>query len=422
MKAILCIMLLGCVVLAVAGAAGPAAEDNAAAKKLASAQNAFATDLYAQLRQDKGNLFFSPYSISSALGMTYVGAKGDTAGEMAKVLHLADLQPAEVDRSRPLSTLATEAYAEQHKLFNQPRKEGLELHVANALWGKPNYAFNQDFVKSVKANFDGDLQGADFANEPAARKTINDWVAGATKDKIKDLIGPGVLTPATRLVLTNAIYFKAAWATQFAKEATRKAKFHLAADKDAEVDMMNDTDHYSLAELDGFKMLTIPYKDNQASMLILLPEKVDGLGDLEKTLTAEKLAAWIDKSKSAYMELSMPKFKCTCKFELSGQLTAMGMKLAFQAGKADFTGIANVPDEPLFIGAVIHKAFVDVSEEGTEAAAATAVVMLAGSAMQTPPKPVLFTADHPFIYVIRDNRTGDILFLGRLADPTAKGE
>jgi serpin B len=391
------------------------------AKKLAQSENAFATDLYAQLRQEPGNFFFSPHSIAAALSMTFVGARGETSAEMAKALHLENLHAENRDATLPLRRLVLERYAEQRKLLNEPLQDGLELHIANALWAKATYPLNSEFVRAIKESFGGSLEPVDFSNEPAARKKINGWVSDQTRDKIRDLIGPGVLTPATRLVLTNAIYFKAAWEEQFRKGATTKEKFHVSVSKDVDAEMMKQTHFFSLAELEGFKLLGIPYKHNEASMLVLLPDKVDGLADLERSLTAEKLTSWVEKSKSVRVALSLPKFKNISAFDLNDPLITLGMKKAFAADQADFTGIANVPGEPLYIGLVIHKAFVDVNEEGTEAAAATAAAMLAAAAMR-PAEPVPFVADHPFVYIIRSNRTGDILFMGRLTDPTEPGK
>jgi serpin B len=391
------------------------------AKKLAQSENAFATDLYAQLRQQPGNFFFSPHSIATALSMTFVGARGETSTEMAKVLHLEDLHAENRGATLPLWRLVLERYAKQRKLLNEPLQDGLELHVANGLWAKANYPLNPEFVKAIKESFDGSLEPVDFRNEPAARKKINGWVSDQTRDKIRNLIGPGVLTPDTRLVLTNAIYFKAAWEEQFRKEATMNEKFHVSVNKDVDAETMKQTHFFSLAELEGFKLLVIPYKHNEASMLVLLPDKVDGLADLERSLTAEKLTSWVEKSKSVRVALSLPKFKNTSAFDLNNPLITLGMGKAFAVGQADFTGIANVPGEPLYIGLVIHKAFVDVNEEGTEAAAATAAAMRATAAMR-PAEPVPFVADHPFVYIIRSNRTGDILFMGRLTDPTEQGK
>jgi serpin B len=391
------------------------------AKKPAQSENAFATDLYAQLGRQPGNLFFSPHSIATALSMTLIGARGVTSAEMAKVLHLEDLHPEDRDATLPLRKLVLERYAKQRELLQEPRRDGLELHVANGLWAKADYPLNPDFIKAIKESFNGSLEPVDFGNEPATRKKINGWISDRTRDKIRNLIGPRVLTPETRLVLTNAIYFKAAWAERFRKEATTTEKFHVSVSKDVDAKMMKQTDFFSLAELEGFKLLAIPYQHNEASMLVLLPDKVDGLADLERSLTAAKLTSWVKKCTSVRVALSLPKFKTTSAFELNHPLMTLGMKKAFAVGQADLTGIANVPGEPLYIGLVIHKAFVDVNEQGTEAAAATAAAVPAGAAMR-PAEPVPFVADHPFVYLIRSNRTGAILFMGRLADPTEGGE
>ena len=395
--------------------------DDIQAEKLAQSQNAFATDLYAQLHQNPGNLFFSPQSIATALSMTFIGSKGDTATEMAKVLHLQDLLSDNQNTTLALRSLVLEAYAKQWKLFNEPLQDGLELHLANGLWVKANYPLNSEFIKAITESFKGSLEPVDFSNEIAARKKITGWVSDQTSDKIQNLIGPNAITPDTRLVLTNAIYFKAAWETQFRKEASRQEKFHVSLNKDVDAEMMKQTHFFGLAELEGFKLLVMPYKGGEASMLVLLPDKVDGLADLEKSLSAENLASWLEKSRSVRVALSFPKFKNTSTLNLNNTLITLGMKKAFIVGQADFTGIANVPAEPLYIGLVMHKAFVDVNEEGTEAAAATAVNIRAGAVMR-PAEPFPFVADHPFVYVIRSNRTGNILFMGRLTDPTEHGE
>lgn len=391
------------------------------AEKLAQSQNAFATDLYAQLHQHPGNLFFSPQSIATALSMTFIGAKGDTSTEMAKALHLQDLRSDNQNTTLTLRSLVLEAYAKQRKLFNEPPQDGLELHLANGLWVKANYPLNSEFIKAITESFEGSLEPVDFSNETAARKKINGWVSDQTSDKIQNLIGPNAITADTRLVLTNAIYFKAAWETQFRKEASRQEKFHVSRNKDVDAEMMEQTHFFGLAELEGFKLLVMPYKGGEASMLVLLPDKVDGLADLERSFNAENLASWLEKNRSVRVALSLPKFKNTSTLNLNNTLITLGMKKAFIVGQADFTGIANVPAEPLYIGLVMHKAFVDVNEEGTEAAAATAVSMRAGSARR-PAEPFPFVADHPFVYIIRSNRTGDILFMGRLTDPTEHGE
>jgi serpin B len=353
------------------------------------------------------------------MSMTYVGAGGETETELIKALHIDTLKPPDISAKYTQKATALIEFAAMQKLLNAPVKDGLELHTANALWGQQDFAFKPDYIKSIKDSFGGQLENVDFNDEPAARKRINDWVANQTKDKIKDLIGPKALTPLTRLVLTNAIYFKAAWQEQFNKQATLKEKFHLSADKDVDADMMRNNKRFDYAELDGFKMLSLPYKTGQASMLVLLPDKLDGLDAMEKSLTAEKLAGWAAKLKNTQVAVMLPKFKSTCSFELAKPLAALGIKKAFTTA-ADFGGMTTKPEDALYISAVLHKAFVDVNEEGTEAAAATAVAVAAANGHSS--KPVDFVADHPFVYIIRDNRTGDVLFVGRLADPSQKGE
>jgi serine protease inhibitor len=388
--------------------------------KLVQEQNAFATDLYARLRYQGGNLFLSPHSIATALSMAFVGAGGDTAMEMAKVLHLVDSGSGNPDRPALLRNQVCEGYKAQLTLLNAEGKEGLSLHMANALWTGAGYPVKEGFIARIRNSFEGHMESLDFGNEPASRERINGWVADQTREKIKDLIGPGVLTPDTALVLTNAIYFKAAWDEQFVRIATRKEKFHVSAVKDVEAQMLNRTGYYKLAEGKGFRLLVIPYRDNEASMILLLPDRVDGLSEVEEALSAENLAVWLDESKSVRVALSLPKFKTTSRFDLNDPLTALGMKKAFTPGEAAFTGMAEVPGKPLYIGLVVHQAFVDVNEEGTEAAAATAVTLRAAAAPE-PVMPVRFDADHPFVYIIRDNRTGAILFMGRLSDPSASG-
>ncbi len=409
-------MLVGLAVLAVnpaAPAATAALEVTPGMSTSATGQDAFATDLYARVRGQKGNVFFSPYSISTALTMAWAGTGGQTAQEMAVVLHLPAAKAA--DRAATIRTAAA-----IQKQFTAAGGSKFQLNVANALWGQRGYPFKAAYLRTVRDSFDGGLETVDFRDEPVARRTINKWVEVQTKDKIKDLIGPNVLVPSTRLVLTNAIYFKAAWASQFKVAATKKAPFHLDADKTVDADMMNQTiGGIGYAEADGVRLLELPYEGRGVSMVILLPVKQDGLANLEQSLTADKLAGWLGKLQGRLVHVSMPKFKTTTPVvSLRPTLQAMGMSRAFDAKQADFSGMSDSTTEPLYIGDVIHKAFVDMNEEGTEAAAATATVGLAGAhPMPPPPQPIDFIADHPFVYLIRDKKTGDILFLGRLADP-----
>ncbi|MBN1391756.1 MAG: serpin family protein [Sedimentisphaerales bacterium] len=369
--------------------------------------NAFAAELYAKLRAQEGNLFFSPYSVSAALAMTYTGARGETEKQMADVLHFP--------------SQGTEGQEQFHQAFGTIIKDlnarggqgKYELVVANALWGQKGYEFLEGFLRSVGENYDGQLNNVDFAGDTeSARKTINTWVEQKTRDKIKDLIPQGVLNQLTRLVLTNAIYFKGNWARQFEKEKTKDAPFTLIGGEKVNTPMMNQTDRFSYMEMEDFQGLELPYVDNELSMILFLPKQTDGLAELEKKLTAENLSQWQAKLRKREVIVSVPKFKETCQFSMADMLKQLGMMDAFTA-TADFSGMNSKKE--LFISEVIHKAFVEVNEEGTEAAAATGVVV--GVTSVGPKETPVFRADHPFLFLIRDNNSGSILFMGRVMSP-----
>jgi serpin B len=373
-------------------------------KAVIAGQNAFALDLYKQLRGEEGNLFFSPYSISTALAMTYAGARGDTAQEMAQTLHF----PADSE------LLHASHAALLNQLQGDGQKRGFQLNVANALWGQKGEPFLSPFLTLVRDRYRAGLSELDFkANPEEARKTINTWVEKKTQDKIQNLLPQGSVTPLTRLVLTNAIYFKGDWANQFLKPATHEQPFTTGAGAAVKVPMMNQTNQFGYLDADTFQMLEMPYVGKELSMVMLLPKKTDGLAELEKTLTADKLTGWVGKLRPTRVQVGFPKFKMTKGISLADTLAKMGMPLAF-SDKADFSGMNGSRD--LFITGVFHKAFVDVNEEGTEAAAATGVVVGVRSAPR-PPKVVRFVADHPFVFLIRDVRSGSVLFMGRVTDP-----
>jgi len=386
----------------------PAATAPADRVKVAEGINRFAFDLYAKLKDQEGNLFLSPYSISTALTMTYAGARGQTAQQMAEVLHFPANLVDDPDRLHG-------AYAASIKELNAGGKErGYELAVANRLWGQKGYGFLPDFLGLLKTHYGAGLEEVDFARATeAARQTINGWVEEQTKDKIKELLKPGVLDTMTRLVLTNAIYFKGQWLREFPKDATRDEDFFLAPEKKVTAPMMNQTGEFGYFGGPDFQALELPYKGEDLSMVVLLPKAKDGLADLEKALSAEKVAEAVAKLRKQKVMVVLPKFKTTAEFEqLKEPLIALGMKDAFGTD-ADFSGMNGKKD--LFISAVVHKAFVAVDEEGTEAAAATAVVVKLTALREPPP---IFRADHPFVFLIRDKRSGAVLFLGRLTDPT----
>ncbi len=400
MKAMIFFVVLGIVLCHIPSGASESPEVQAAVK----GNTEFAFDLYARLRDREGNIFFSPYSISSALAMTYAGAKGSTAEQMASVLHFA----LETDNVHS-------AFSDIHRVLDGgEKKRAYELHIANALWMQKDYPLRREFTDLLGKYYRAGLMESDFAgNAEKSRKEINAWVEEKTREKITELIGPGVLNALTRLVLTNAIYFKGMWANQFKKELTKPAPFTLLDGKKTEVAMMHQNGKFAYSETDKLQVLEMPYEGNEISMLVLLPKETDGLKHLETLLTAENLNQWFPKMKREVM-VWVPKFRMTSQFMLAEVLQSLGMTEAFLPS-ADFSGMTGQKD--LFISAVIHKAFVDVNEEGTEAAAATAVIMARSASIQHIP---VFRADHPFIFMIRDNASGSILFVGRVMNPDSQ--
>ncbi len=385
---------------------------------VAEGNSAFAMGLYQQLRSGEGNLFFSPYSISTALAMTYAGAKGQTAEQMAMTLRCPTMPEVLHKLALTGEPLTQEQFAQAFgriikDLNSRGGKSKYELRVANALWGQKGFEFLRAFTQTVEDQYGGKLQELDFVKAvEKARRTINSWVEKKTNDKIKDLLSAGDLDAATRLVLTNAIYFKGNWASQFKKSQTQDEPFTLLNGTEVQAPMMNQKTKFGYAETDTLQVLEMPYVGEELSMVVLLPRKTDGIGELEKDLTGENLAQWLQEAHKREVIVTMPKFKMTSKFSMASVLRSMGMTDAFTA-RADFSGMTGRRD--LFISAVIHQAYVDVNEEGTEAAAATAVTMKLTAVLpdQTP----VFRADHPFLFLIRDKTSGSILFLGRVMNP-----
>jgi serpin B len=383
----------------------PAGRDNKDLKAVVQGNSVFALDLYSRLRAREGNLFLSPYSISTALAMAYGGARGETAEEMARTMHFGPEPP----------RLHAAFAGLQGEIQGDAAKHKYKLTVANRLWGQKGYHFLPEYLKSSRLHYGAELAEVDFQNATeGTRKTINGWVEEKTNDKIKDLLQRGMLTPLTRLVLTNAIYFKASWASAFQEVATKKEFFMVAAAEKELVPMMHQTETCPFFEGETFQMVSLPYEQNDLSMVVLLPKKVDGLPELEKSLTSARLDGWLAKMTTHQVDLSLPKFRTTSDFDLGKTLADMGMPLAFNAKKADFSGLTT--EEKLFISRVIHKAYVDVNENGTEAAAATAVIVKESA---PPPRypAATFRADHPFVFLLRDTRTGSILFMGRVVNP-----
>ncbi len=370
-----------------------------------AANTGFACAFYRQAMAKEGNLFFSPYSISTALAMTYGGARGETAAQMEQALGFGALGQ---EKLHPAFA------ALQADLLAIQQKGKVQLNVANSIWPHRTYAFRPEYVDLLKTQYGVGVTPQDYVTAAeAARKAINAWVEERTNRRIQDLIPAGVLDEMTRLVLANAIYFKGTWAVPFDPKATEKAPFHLAKGGTVEASLMFKKARFAYAERDGMQVLELPYAGEELSMVVVLPAKPDALGAIEAALTPEKLAAWTGGLRSREVRVFLPKFKMTWQAGLNGMLAAMGMKDAFTM-KADFSGMDGTKD--LYISAVLHKAFVEVNEEGTEAAAATGVVMSLKAAMPEPPPE--FRADRPFLFLIRENKTGSVLFLGRVSDPT----
>ncbi|MGH3328363.1 MAG: serpin family protein [Streptomycetales bacterium] len=369
---------------------------------VAEADRAFATDLYPRLGEATGNLVFSPYSVASALRMTAYGARGRTAEEMADVLHLADLAEAVASAGETAARL------------DDLRREAVELQIADTVWVQSGLRLEQDYVEALRRGHDATLRQADFRHAPEpARKEINRAIEDATLGHIKDLLAEGTIDRLSRLVLTNAIYLKAAWATPFAKHATRDAPFHHPDGSTLTVSMMQATEQYGYARGDGFQAVQLPYEGGRLAMTVLLP--AGPVESLERRLTQDGLHTLLGRTRPAQIDLTLPRFRVRTHRRLNADLQSLGMVEAFE-NRADFTGITR--DEPLLVSHVAHEAYVDVDEYGTEAAAATAVVFRT-IAMRIPAARVV--VDRPFLFAITDTATGLPLFLGRVTDPSGRG-
>ncbi|XP_047622953.1 serpin B3-like [Phacochoerus africanus] len=378
----------------------------------------FAVDLFQQIRRSEGgNIFYSPLSIMSALAMTYLGSRGHTASEIRKVLHLKELAENAEGATADLVGRAGTVHRQFQRLLTELNKptDAYELSVANRLYGDKAVSFSQDYLENIKKFYLASVASVDFVNAAEeSRQMINSWVESQTKGKIKDLFPKGTLSSSTTLVLVNAIYFKGRWLQEFKKENTLKEKFWLNKDTSKSVQMMRETRAFKFASLEHLhvKILEIPYTGQELSMLLLLPDEVDGLRKLEDGLTAEKLLEWTSSQnmKESQVDLHLPRFKVEESYDLKATLKALGMVSAFSAD-ADFSGMTG--RRGLAISSVVHKSFVEVTEEGTEAAAATGVVNGKTSA----PFNNHFHCDHPFLFFIRHNKTNSILFCGRVSSP-----
>ena len=381
---------------------GTAAEDQSLPSPVVQGNNAFAVDLYSHLKTESGNLFFCPYSIRTALTMTYAGARGNTARQMAQVLHLSEEHQ---QLHQALHTWQGELNREGEK------QQDYQLHSANALWGRKGYHFLEEFLTLNRTYYGAGLQELDFENAlEEARKTINAWVEEQTHGKIADFIKPHMIDNRTALVLTNAMYFKGNWMLPFDKDRTDDAAFTLMNGQQIKVPMMSQTTTVKYAEDEHVQVLELPYTGNRLSMVFILPQKPDGLPELESDLTAGYLKQHLSLLQEQKVMVSIPKLTIETDVSLPKVLNAMGMTDAFSVPPADFSGMTGSPE--IYISEVFHKAFLEVNEEGAEATATTEVSMSRGFGRHP-----TFLADHPFLVLILDTRTGGILFLGRVIDP-----
>ncbi|PKL55187.1 MAG: proteinase IV [Methanomicrobiales archaeon HGW-Methanomicrobiales-6] len=376
--------------------------ESVADDSVAAGNNRFAFDLYRRLAAEPAhagdNLFFSPYSISSALAITCEGARGTTADEIRSVLHLPTNE-----------TLRREGFADLNAALNSG-SANYTLRTANALWAEETYSLLPEYIGAAARWYGANVTNLDFINDSeGSRETINRWVEGETEEKIRDLLPPGSIDPLTRLVITNAIYFKGTWVEQFDANETTKEEFRVGPDETVTVAMMHGDAVYPYAETEALQVLEMPYahgNETELAMLVLLP-KDDTLTAAEEALDAERLAGLRESLVSQNVRVFFPKFTLDAEYSLPRALAAMGMPTAF-TDDADLSGMDGTKD--LFVTGVFHKAFIDVNEEGTEAAAATGVVVGGGVAP-------IFRADHPFVFLISEKDSGTILFMGRVVNP-----
>lgn len=373
-------------------------------KNLAERNNHFAFDLLHQLPLEDKNAVFSPFSISAALAMTYAGARELTAQQMVNTLYFDPDQEA-----------FHQDYQQYLELLNKMAEEDVQLNAANSLWAQKNHHFLPEFFATLETRYKANVQQVNYAGDrEAIRHQINQWVYEQTRKKIEDLIPPMVLTPDTRMVLVNAIHFYGPWLKEFDKEQTRPLPFHAISGEKISTDFMFREDTFSYYEDDELQAIALPYSGEDFSMVIMLPSIEKGLQTFEQSLTAEKFSGIINQMEQKKAEAYIPRFEATTKIKLEEVLSAMGMPGAF-SNKADFSGMTGEKD--LKIDQVIHQAVIEVQEEGTEAAAATAVVMIVKTAIGMDDEKIVFRADRPFLFAIKDNTYNSILFMGRVVNP-----
>jgi serpin B len=373
---------------------------------LTAGNSGFALNLYQVLRSQPGNLLFSPFSISEALAMTYAGARGETAQQMAAVFHFTLPQ----DRLHPAFNALDQQLNQSGSAAQNASDQGFKLSVVNALWGQQGFTFLPAFLEILSQDYGAGMRLLDFKDAPEpSRQAINAWVSDQTQQKIQDLLSQGSVQPTTRLVLTNAVYFKATWASQFKPEDTYDRPFFLSDGSQVSVPTMKLHESLGYTDIDGMQVVELPYAGSNLSMVILLPT-AGTLDSFEASLDATKLASLLDGlTPSQEVTLTLPKFKFDASFDLNAALSALGMPDAFDAARADFSGMDGQKD--LSIQRVLHKSFIVVDEQGTEAAAATGVTIDRAAISVT------VNVDHPFLFLITDRSSGTILFVGRVMDP-----
>jgi serpin B len=384
----------------------PSQQPNPELTKLVNGNTAFAIDLYKAIAKPGENLFFSPYSISIALAMTLVGARGETARQMKEVIHL------------PLDgqVLHREFAALAARLKKAQQKGHVVMRSANALYPQDGYDLLPSFLETVKVHYGAAIESVDYVNNAeGARLAINQWVLEQTEHKIQNLIPFGMLNALTHLLLVNAIYFKGDWQKPFDHADTQTADFWVEPDRSVKVEMMGQTDFFAYGETEQMQMLELPYGD-RFSMLVLLPKEGHSIEDIETTLSSKDLNRWNDRMNWTQVDVKLPRFKLDQSCSITEVLQHLGLSDAFDPESANFSGMTE-PSE-LWIGQVIHKAVIEVNEEGSEAAAATAAFMLGGGSGVPAPNP-RFIADRPFLFLIQENSTRSILFMGKLASPIA---
>lgn len=374
-------------------------------ESLAESNNLLAIDLFKQIQPDAENLIFSPYSIGTVLAMIYSGSGGITAEEMSQVLYFPTSELLDPVESRVIESMQA-----------SDTMKGTDFRLANAIWAQENFSFLPDYLDRVQKYYDAPLTLMDFietSNREASRKKINHWVEERTNNRIQDLIQPGILDASTRMVLTNAIYFNGNWLFPFDKAATAPSMFHISKQESTRTAFMHQTRSYPYYEDEEIQSIRLPYKNNRMALMVILPKSIDGWRMVSQVISYERINLVVSGMETREVQLSLPKFRTELRINLKKELTKLGMGSAFSR-HADLSGMTG--EKNLFIDEVIHKAFLEINESGTEAAAATAAIIGLKSSLRD--DPVRFHADHPFIFFLLDRQTGCIIFTGRFVKPS----